>query len=140
MHGANAPSSRIGDTGPDMIGVASVRMGPPRGRRADGGTPASRERRPRPRERVATLAEGAHGRAKSPPRTYVIFEAQFARDLFCAVPTSLPIPDFLTGAAWQYRGTLGKRGFRPAGFKAASARKAASRDGFYLFSPPRTED
>lgn len=121
-----------------MSGVVRVRTGPPRGRREDRGDPGSREGRTGPGGRVATLAEGA--RAKPSTRTYVIFEARFAQDLFCAVPTSLPIPDFLAGAAWQFRGTLGKRGFRPPGFKAASARTAVSRDGFYLFSPPRTED
>lgn len=117
-----------------------MRMGPPRGMGADRGDPGSRERPTGPGDCVAPLAEGARDQAKPPKRTYVIFQARFARDLFCAVPTSLPIPDFLTGAAWQFRGTLGKRGFMPPGFKAASARKATSRDGFYLFSPPRTGD
>ncbi|GAB6846139.1 hypothetical protein HNR00_003313 [Methylorubrum rhodinum] len=104
------------------------------------GDPGSRQSLIGLGDRVATLAEGARAQAKPPKRTYVIFQARFARDLFCAVPTSLPIPDFLTGAAWRFRGTLGKRGFMPPGFKAASARKAANRDGFYLFSPPCTQD
>ena len=118
--------------------MAWVVTGPPRGRRADRETPASREVRTGPRDPVARLAGGA--RAKTPTRSYVIFESRFAQDLFCAVPTSLPIPDFLTDAGWQFRGTLGKRGFMPPGFRAASARTAASRDGFYLFSPPHSED
>ena len=121
-----------------MIGVASRRMGPPRGRRADRGIPASREGRTGPRDQSAKLA--AAPRAKTPTRSYVVFESRFAQDLFCAVPTSLPIPGFLTDAGWQFRGTLGKRGFMPPGFRAAAARKAASRDGFYLFSPPHSED
>ncbi|AWB25921.1 hypothetical protein DA075_34545 [Methylobacterium currus] len=120
-----------------MVRVASRRMRPPRGRRADRGIPASREGRTGPWDQSAKLAAAP---AKTPTRSYVVFESRFAQDLFCAVPTSLPIPVFLTDAGWQFRGTLGKRGFRPPGFRAAAARKAASRDGFYLFSPPHSED
>jgi len=65
---------------------------------------------------------------------YLIFESRFAQDLFCAVPTSRVIPAFLFGVAWLFRGTLGKRGFRIPGFDTASARTAAQRDGFYLFT------
>lgn len=117
-----------------------MRTGPPRGRGSDREDPGSRDGRTGPGDHAATLAEGARVQGKPPKLTYVIFEARFTRDLFCAVPTSHPIPDFLTGAAWQFRGTLGKRGFKLPGFKMASARKAVSRDGFYLFSPRRIEN
>lgn len=72
-------------------------------------------------------------------RSYIIFECQFAKDLFCAVPKSFPIPDFLVGAAWVFRGTLGQRGYRPSGFRAAAAWTAARRDGFHLYTVPRIE-
>lgn len=69
-------------------------------------------------------------------RSYLVFESQFAQNLFCAIPTSCPIPEFLIGRAWVFRGTLSKRGFKLSGFKPASARMAVQRDGFYLFMSP----
>ncbi len=69
-------------------------------------------------------------------RSYIVFECQFAQNLFCAIPTSWPVPEFLIGPAWVFRGTLGKRGFKLSSFKPASARMAAQRDGFYLFMSP----
>lgn len=87
-----------------------------------------------------TLTEGAQAQTKTLTRTYVVFECRFAQDLFCAVSTSLSIPGFLIGGGWRFRGTLGKQSFMASGFSAASAQKALSRDGFYLFSSTRTED
>ena len=69
-------------------------------------------------------------------RSYLVFESRFARHLFCAIPTNRPIPEFLIGRAWVFRGTLGKRGFKLSGFKSAAARVAVHRDGFYLFTSP----
>lgn len=46
---------------------------------------------------MVTFTAGARAQAKTPTRTYVIFECRFAQDLFCAVSTSLSIPDFLIG-------------------------------------------
>lgn len=81
------------------------------------------------------------GRASVPDaavlRSYLVFECQFAQNLFCAISASCPIPEFLIGRAWVFRGTLGKRGFKLSGFKPASARMAVQRDGFYLFMSPR---
>jgi hypothetical protein len=79
-----------------------------------------------------TAKVGASVAAAGP--VYIIFESRFAQDLFCAVPTSCVIPPFLLGTAWLFRGTLGKRGFRLPDFDTASARTAARRDGFYLFT------
>lgn len=80
------------------------------------------------------------GRASVPHaaalRSYLVFECQFAQNLFCAIPTSCPIPEFLIGRAWVFRGTLGKRGFKLSGFMPASARMAVQRDGFCLFMSP----
>lgn len=83
-------------------------------------------------------AAGASGATDEP--AYIIFESRFARDLFCAVPTSRVIPAFLCGVAWLFRGTLGKRGFRIPGFNTATARTAAQRDGFYLFTSAGRRD
>jgi hypothetical protein len=113
-------------------------MGPPSGRRSSHRNRASREGHARPADSVARLTESAQ--KKRPTRTYVIFECRFAQDLFCAVSTSLSIPDFLISGGWRFRGTVGKQGFMPSGFNAASAQKALSRDGFYLFTSTRTED
>jgi hypothetical protein len=81
------------------------------------------------------------GRASGKPEEacssiYILFECRFARDLFCAVPSSSPIPDFLVAGGWKFRGTLGKRGLRQSGFRASAARTAVCRDGFYLFVSP----
>jgi hypothetical protein len=67
-------------------------------------------------------------------QSYIVFEARFARDLFCAVPKSSPIPDFLIGAGWTFRGTLSRHWSSLGGFKAAEARSAVEREGFYLFA------
>jgi hypothetical protein len=67
-------------------------------------------------------------------QSYIVFEARFARDLFCAVPKSSPIPDFLIGAGWSFRGTLSRHWSSLGGFKAAEARTAVEREGFYLFA------
>jgi hypothetical protein len=67
-------------------------------------------------------------------QSYIVFEARFARDLFCAVPKSSPIPDFLIGAGWSFRGTLSRHWSSLGGFKAAEARAAIEREGFYLFA------
>ena len=113
-------------------------MGPARGRRIGRRNQAAREGCARPGDSVATFTECA--RAQTKTRTYVIFECRFAQDLFCAVSTSLSIPGFLIGGGWRFQGTLGKQGFMPSGFDAASAQKSLSRDGFYLFSSTRTDD
>ena len=67
-------------------------------------------------------------------QSYVVFEARFARDLFCAVPKSHPIPDFLIGAGWTFRGTLSRHWSSLGGFEAVQARAAIERDGFFLFA------
>ena len=66
-------------------------------------------------------------------QSYIVFEARFAQDLFCAVPKSSPIPDLLIGAGWGFRGTLSRHWSSLCGFKAAEARTAVEREGFYLF-------
>jgi len=53
---------------------------------------------------------------------------------------SCPVPDFLIGPAWTFRGTLGKRGFKLFGFMSAPDQAAVRRDDFYLFMSPKRGD
>ncbi|MFC1458288.1 MULTISPECIES: hypothetical protein [Microvirga] len=66
-------------------------------------------------------------------QAYIYFECRFARGLFCAIPKSGAIPDFLIGAGWKFRGTLGKHGDSPGGFNVPAARAAVRREGCYFF-------
>ncbi|MBJ6126826.1 hypothetical protein [Microvirga splendida] len=66
-------------------------------------------------------------------QAYIYFECRFARGLFCAIPKSGAIPDFLIGAGWRFRGTLGKHGNSPGGFNVTAARSAVQREGCYFF-------
>ena len=54
-------------------------------------------------------------------------------DLFCAVPKSHPVPDFLVGPSWKFKGTLDRNRDKPSGFKEKAARDAIQRDGYYYF-------
>lgn len=65
--------------------------------------------------------------------SYILFESRFARDLFCAVPKSCPIPDFLVGASWKFKGTLDENRKKPAGFKEEAVPGAVQREGCYFF-------
>ncbi|WP_215412640.1 hypothetical protein, partial [Escherichia coli] len=38
----------------------------------------------------------------------IVFEGRCAQGLFCIVPRSGTIPEFLIGPGWKFRGTLGK--------------------------------
>jgi hypothetical protein len=64
-------------------------------------------------------------------RTYNLFRRKDETDLYCAVPESIPVPEFLTDSGWEYArsldiGTL-------SGFDAAAAHASAAANGFYLF-------
>ena len=88
---------------------------------------------------AADRVAGWHWGKRATPRdgietqSYIVFEARFARDLYCAVPKSRPIPDFLIGAGWTFRGTLSRHWSSLGGFEATPARAAIEREGFYLF-------
>lgn len=68
--------------------------------------------------------------------SYVLFACQFARDTYCAVPTSYPIPDFLVGPGWRFVAVLNRKRSRQPGFREKAAEAAISRDGYYLFTAP----
>jgi hypothetical protein len=121
---------------PDVSGAAPVRGGRTTRRAGSAGDRAA-PAGPGHREAASAILSGnASPRDVAAARSCIVFECRFARHLFCAIPTSCPIPDFLIGPAWRFRGTLGKRGFALSGFKPASARAAVHRDGFYLFMSP----
>ncbi|NBJ13899.1 hypothetical protein GR304_23895 [Microvirga sp. SYSU G3D207] len=42
----------------------------------------------------------------------------------------------IASAGWKFRGMLGRQGNNLGGFKAAAARAAVDRDGFYFFVAP----
>lgn len=63
--------------------------------------------------------------------SYILFESRFARDLFCAVPKSHPVPEFLVGPSWKFKGTLDRNRDKLSGFKEKAARDAIQRDGYY---------
>ena len=122
-----------------MSKAASTQSGAMRPRPVNTKGRASRVCRSPPAADTHTTEEaGASGAMEE--RAYIIFESRFAQDLFCAVPTSHEIPTFLFGAAWLFRGTLGRRGFRIPGFDKATARTVAQRDGFYLFTSAARRD
>lgn len=77
--------------------------------------------------------------ASSIKGSYVLFACQFARDTYCVVPTSYPIPDFLVGPSWRFVAVLNRKRSGQPGFREKAAQADIRRDGYYLFtaSPAR---
>lgn len=74
--------------------------------------------------------------ASSIKGSYVLFACQFARDTYCAVPTSYAIPEFLVGPGWRFVAVLNRKRSRQPGFREKAAQAAIRRDGYYLFTAP----
>lgn len=74
--------------------------------------------------------------ASSIKGSYVLFACQFARDTYCAVPTSYAIPEFLVGPGWRFVAVLNRKRSRQPGFREKAAEAAIGRDGYYLFTAP----
>ena len=51
------------------------------------------------------------------------------------MPKSHPIPDFLVGPGWKFRGTLSREQKAALGFSEQAAREAVEFDGYYFFFP-----
>ena len=61
--------------------------------------------------------------------SYNVFSTR-QRDMFCAVPEDRPVPSFLTGKSWEFRGKIGQDG----SIKLPRSFKVAVRfNGFYIF-------
>ena len=71
------------------------------------------------------------------PNVYNLFRRKQEPDLCCAVPQDCPVPTFVDGEAWEYRGFLVDPGAAPSGFQREAARTAAWLNGFYLFQVAR---
>lgn len=89
---------------------------------------------------VANRAVDGCSREQGRTRSYIIFRCRFAQDMFCAVSTSGPIPEFLLGAGWAFQGTHGKRGFRQVGLKPTLAQVDARHGGYHIFASPRRRE
>jgi hypothetical protein len=72
--------------------------------------------------------------------SYVLFSSEFARDFYCAVPTSSEIPHFLVSPAWRYVAILRLKRFRRARFDENEAQAAIHHQGYYLFARSRTRN
>ena len=67
--------------------------------------------------------------------SYILFESRFADGFHCVVPKSHPIPEFLVGPSWKFKGTLRRELKASFGFSEGAARDAVELDGCYFFFP-----
>jgi hypothetical protein len=63
---------------------------------------------------------------------YNLFRRKSEQHLYCAVPEDRPVPLFVDGGEWEYRGCLPDGG-APEGFRPDAAAAAARLTGYYLF-------
>jgi hypothetical protein len=68
---------------------------------------------------------------------YNLFRRKADEHVYCAVPEGYPVPPFVDGQHWEFRGSLGEDGARPAGFRDDAAAAAARLSGYYLFQEHR---
>lgn len=74
---------------------------------------------------------------RAPNVPCLVFQCRFAKDLFCAVPKSRSIPDFLIGPGWRFWGSSNKKGRRALGFNRTRALADIRKDGHHFFVGPR---
>jgi hypothetical protein len=66
-------------------------------------------------------------------RRYNLFRRREEQDLYCAVPEDRPVPRFVAGEEWEYRGRVVEDRPLPAGFRLDAAQVSARFNGYYLF-------
>ncbi|ACL59239.1 hypothetical protein [Methylobacterium nodulans] len=64
---------------------------------------------------------------------YNLFRNAQKRELYCAVPTWMPVPSFIRMPVWRYAAAVRAPAEMPRGFLPAAARQAARWNGYYLF-------
>ncbi len=72
-----------------------------------------------------------HGEQRSQP--YHLFASKADVGVCCATHLHKPVPRFLNGGEWEYRGLVSDAASTPRDFNADAAQAAASRNGYYLF-------
>ena len=64
---------------------------------------------------------------------YNLFRRKAEQHLYCAVPEDRPVPKFVDGAEWEYRGRVADDDAPPPGFRDEAAAAAARVNGYYIF-------
>jgi hypothetical protein len=64
---------------------------------------------------------------------YNLFRRKAEQHLYCAVPEDCPVPRFVDGHAWEFRGRVGDDDAAPPGFRDEAAAAAARLKGYYIF-------
>jgi hypothetical protein len=71
-------------------------------------------------------------REQGPVSSHNLFRRKDTPDLYCVVPESRPVPEFIRTPAWEFAGTVDHS--RPlAGYRVRAARVAFQHQGFYAF-------
>ena len=70
---------------------------------------------------------------QSAANRYNLFRRKAEQHLYCAVPEDRPVPAFVEGREWEYRGRVADGGAPPLGFRDDAAAAAARLKGYYLF-------
>jgi hypothetical protein len=65
--------------------------------------------------------------------SYSLFKRANEHELYCAVPQNLPLPRFVRGETWEFRGALKEHELRQPGFHPESASVSVKWNGFYVF-------
>jgi len=66
-------------------------------------------------------------------RTYNVFRRKGRAELVCAIPEDRMVPDFITGASWEFGGKLENADRHPFAFNHEAADASVRVNGFYLF-------
>ena len=66
-------------------------------------------------------------------RTYNLFRRKGRTELVCAIPEDRLVPDFITGASWEFGGKLENAHRHPFAFNREAADASVRVNGFYLF-------
>lgn len=80
--------------------------------------------------------QGSRNGARARELPYIAFACRFTEGLFCAVPKSYPIPDFLIGPGWRYWGSLDQSNSKAIGFKEKHAMASIQSEGYCFFNAP----
>jgi hypothetical protein len=86
-----------------------------------------------PRSCSNVLAGDATMRKHGAASRYNLFRRKAEQHLYCAVPEDRPVPRFVDGCDWEYRGCVAENNAPPAGFRDDAAAAAVRSTGYYIF-------